>query len=181
MQIEDGKGSGKRVEIDSLNRLMAMGIIKSEEAYISENDGEAYVWKAAGADIDATDTALSVTNDSKTKKLHITKAYIWVDVPTAIDFHLPAYVTPAGTAVTGISLNRSKDQTADATAKGDETAMSQANVILTLHSDENANQTGWGTWVDFEGKLILGYHDTLAIDIESEPGDYEAAIFGYFK
>lgn len=180
MQIQDGKGSGKAAEVDNLNRLVAMGIIKSEEAFISENDGESYVWKAAGADIDAADTALSVTNDSKTKKLYITKVYIWVDVATAIDFHLPTYVTPAGTAITGISLNRSKDQTADATAKGDETAMSQANVILTVHSGEEATSQK-GQWIDFDGKLILGYHDTLAIDIESEPGDYECSIFGYFK
>ncbi len=162
--------------------------VNSEGAiYIKKPDEiEAYAWTTATADIDAGDTAFLICNTSTSKHLHIVRAFVRVDVATELDWHFPSYSDSfSGTAVTGIPLNRQKTSSAPPVlAYADETANSQANLFMTnyLHVATNGQTTcSVGQWIDFGGMIVLGYHDSLAVDIGSEPGAFNLALFGYFE
>jgi hypothetical protein len=161
--------------------------------YASREGGDAYTWTAVSADINTGDTGLYLVNDSTTEKLFITKIYVWADVAVQFKIHCPAYATPAGgSLVTGVNLNRTSGNVASATARADETAstFAAANVITTVrntyYSRGNGDDlvdipaAGQGQWIDYEGGLILGLHDSVAIDIIGESAAFECTIVGYY-
>lgn len=178
MQIEGT--SGARLDVMD-GRALVDSLSKTPLAIASER-GDAFSWTAVTADIDTGDTALLVANDNPNKKLHVTKIYCWADVAVQFKIHCPAYAAPAGTAVVGNNLNRGSGNVAMATAKADESAntFAAANTVLTLHSNELATDQK-GLWADFEGALILDYHQSVAVDIIGESGAFECTIFGYFE
>lgn len=180
MKIEDGR-TGRTVEVNDYSQMMVEAAAKSAFAKASER-GDAFSWTAVSADIDAGDTALLVCNDSQERKLRITQVYGWCDVAQQFKVHVPAYPTLAGTAVVGVCLNRKLLKTAPATAKADETGntFAAANTILTMRNNEVGTDQ-FECKFDFEGALILGYHDSVAIDLVAEPGAFECSIYGYFE
>ncbi len=179
--IKDGKGRGYLAEVNKLQELMVNSRSYSPMAKASEL-GDAFVWVAVSADIDAGDTALLVCNDSQTRKLRIGKVYAWCDVAQQFKIHLPSYPTLAGTAVVGKCLNAMLNKTAEATAKADETGntFAAANTIITLRNNELATDE-FSVSHDFEGGVILGYHHSIAVDLIAEPGAFECAIFGWYE
>jgi hypothetical protein len=174
--------TGKGMTVNDEGRAEVNAIRIPKIAATSENHGEAYTWTAISADIDTGDTALYVVNNSTTKKLHITKIYVWADTAVQFKIHVPAYVTPAGgSEVVGVNLNRDSGNAAEATARADETAcvFAAANVITTIRNNEVGSDQ-FGEWVDYEGALILGYHDSVAVDLIGETAAFECTIMGYF-
>lgn len=142
--------------------------------------GKAFAWNAISANIDTGDTALAVRNDSTTELLVIEKLYVWCDVEAQFDVHLiTASYTSAGTAVTGVCLNKSTPTVATATAHADETGNTQGNIILTLHTNETATDQ-FGIDYDFKGSVILGQGQAIGVDIINEPGAFECTIIGYY-
>jgi len=180
-QIEDGVGSGKLAKVNDENHLSVEAVTHSRFSASSDNHGTAFSWTAVSADIDTGDTMLLVANNSTTQNLHINKIYVWADVPAQFKVHVPAYVTPAGTTVVGVNLNRTSGKVADATAMADETAnvFAQANVITTVRNNE-ATADEFGQWIDYEGALILGYHQSVAVDIIGESAEFQCTITGFF-
>lgn len=164
--------------LDELLKILAVG--KSEMAYVSKVDGRTFSWSAVSADIDAGDTALLLCNDDPERKLYIAKVNLWCDVAQQFTIHSPAYATFAGTAVVGTNLNRASSNIALATAKADETANTQGTIITTVRNNELATDV-FAVDVDFEGALVLGYHQSVAVDLVAEPGAFEATIYGYYK
>jgi len=171
--------SGNIADVDSNNKLIVAASILPAIAASAHEDREAYAWTSVTANIDATDTAILLCNNSTSKHLHVTKAYIYSDVPSQLQFHFPAYPTLAGTAITGMALNRTSGIVADATCIGDETGNTQANIFLTISSNELTTDQH-GIWVNLEGAVILGYHDCIAIDVVAEAAAYNAGFIGYF-
>lgn len=180
-QIEDGTGSGSQVLVDDEHRLHTVAACSPNISVVSDQHGESYTWTATSVDLAAGATALWLSNESTTRKLYITKIYVWADVPTQFAIHVPAYVAPAGTLVTGVNLNRTSGNAADALAYANETnnVYAAANVITMLRNNE-ATADEFGQWVDFEGALILGYHDPLAIDLIADTAAFECHIRGFF-
>lgn len=180
MIIQDGTGGGYSAKVTQDMRLLthAVSISPIQEASLK---GDAFSWNAINANIDTGDTALLVRNDSTTQYLVIDRIYVWTDVSSDIDIHLTdgAAFTPTGTAVTGVCLNRSKPKTAQATAKADETANTQGNIILTLQCNETATDI-FAIDYDLKGALILDQNDCVAVDIVDEPGAFECTIWGYY-
>lgn len=176
MEIEYGnevaKVIGGRLSIDT----------RTDFQRISEDDAEAYSWTSVSADIDTGDTALLVCNNSNTKKLHIEKVYCWTDVAAQFKIHVPAYPTLAGTAVTGVNLNRGSTNEANGVAYTDETGNTFAagNVITTIRNNEVGTDQ-FGEWVEYGGAVILAYHDCIAIDIIGEGAAFECTVIGYYK
>ena len=169
----DQQGSHGRLEVSSRS---------ADRIHYAAREGDAYTWTAISADIDTGDTALYVVNDSTTKGLYITKIYMWADVPAQFKIHCPAYVLPAGgQVVVGVNMNRTAGAAAQATSRADETGnvFAAANVITTLHTNELTTDIR-GQWVDYGGALILGYHDSVAVDIIGESAAFECTIMGYF-
>jgi len=171
--------TGNILNVVSKGRLPVQASGESEFAASSWIDGDAYCWATATADIAATETAILLCNNSTTKHLHIVKAYMYSDVPTQLQWHFPAYPTLAGTAITGVNLNRTSKNVAPASCYADETGNTQANIFMTVSTNEVTGDQR-GLWLDFESAIILYYHDCIAMDVVADGAAFEAAIFGYF-
>lgn len=193
MIIEDGVGTGQKAAVTGSNRLDVSARVGPRIFYASRDNGDAYTWTAVSADINTGDTALYLVNDSTTERLFITEIYVWADVATQFKIHCPAYATPAGgSVVVGVNLNRESGSVALATARADETAnaFAAANVITTVRNtyyvrgngDDLVDiaAAGGGQWIDYEGALVLGYHDAVAVDMIGETAAFECTIKGYF-
>jgi hypothetical protein len=174
MIIEDGRGSGRKAEVDSHNHLKTHSVSELAIAEASEQDGDAYAWTAS-ADIDATDSILWLRNDSTTQNLIIDTISISSDAAGSWFIYCPENVTPDGTTVTGVNLNRASSKVALATCKRDNTTAVLANYIFYGH-----NQVAETVVMQLRGALVLGYLDCVAIDITTEPALAQATILGYF-
>jgi len=167
-------------DVNDDKQLLTRAVCVSAIHEASLNGSEAFAWNAVSADIDAADTALAVRNDSNTKYLVIEKLYVWSDVATAVDVHLiTADYTSAGTAVTGVCLNKASPTVADATAHADETGNTQGDIIITLHSNELATDQ-FAIDYDFKGSVILGDNQAIGVDLVANSGAFECTIIGYF-
>jgi len=173
MNIEDGEGTGSLVGVDT-HRLKTSSRNNPRIWYESVEHGQAFTWSNATYDYDAADTILAVQNDSATKLLHIYQIHIEGDTETAFTIHCPKNVTMAGTAVTGVNLNRTSANVADATAKADETGNSQANVIYRSLMLAKTKQI-----IEIPG-LVLGKNDVIAVDFTTDGGAALVDIVGYF-
>lgn len=181
-QIEDGVGKGYKAGVDSENRLYTKSTAHSPIHHISELNGLAYSWTAVSADIDAGDTALLIVNTDPDRSLNIDSLYVWSDVATQFKIHFPVYSASfTGTAVTGLNLNRISNKTALASAYADETAnvLVAANTVLTLRTNELATDQFGIVMRSIDG-IILGYHDSIAIDVVAESAAFECTIWGYY-
>jgi hypothetical protein len=183
MQVLDGKGRGYNAEVNSDNQLSTRAVSISALHQASLN-GEAFAWNAVTYDPDAADTLLLVRNDSSTKYLVIDKIYVRCDTATAVDVHLvTANFTAAGTAVTGVCLNKASATVADATAKADETGNTQGDIILTayLHLAVNAQATtSVAQMIDLEGAVILGDDQAIGVDLVTASTAAECTIIGHY-
>lgn len=142
--------------------------------------GNAFSWNAITENLAAAGTALLVRNNSGTKYLVIEKIYVYSDVATSVDVHLvTADFTAAGTAVTGVALNKAKSAVADATAYANETGNTQGDIIVTLHTQElTTAQEGFD--YNLNGAVILGDNQAIGVDIVEDSAAFECTIFGYF-
>lgn len=182
MLIEDGKGDGNIALVNDDNQLLTKAVSLSEFAYAARN-GDAYAWTAVTSDIGTGDTALAVKNNSRSRKLHITKVYAWADAPVIFKIHTPIPCTfSGGDEITAVPLNRSIIKAADAQGYDDEegTTFADANVIAAMHTNENTDDQHGVVW-DFEGAIVLGYADIIAVDVIGETTAYNCTIMGYYK
>jgi len=166
---------GLAAKVNSENQLYTKSTEQSRALFHSMK-GKAFSWTTATLDIDANDTALAVRNDSTTEKLVITKISIQSSIETVVILHFPqvAY-TPTGTAVTGVCLNDSSTNIALATAKADETANTQGSIFRRLETQANIPVE-----ISTDGIIVLGYQDSIAIDLVADCADVHATIEGYF-
>lgn len=175
--------AGLQAKVTAQNELSCKGVAYSalHEASLA---GNAFSWHAETADLIAEDTALAVGNESKTKLLVIVGCYIRCDLATQVDFHFPAYPTWAGTAVTGVNLNKASSNIADATAYADETGNSIGDIFLTGYHHVATNgetTTSVPVFYNFEDMVILGEHDVVAVDVvENTAAAFECTFIGYY-
>lgn len=143
-------------------------------------DGDAYAWTNATYDPDAHDTILGVQNTSTTRDLHIQKA--WVNSDTASQFvvHTSSGVTMAGTAVTGVNLNRGSSNAAPATAKADETGNGQQAASYTGRIMTGYVAADGLVEIDLSG-LVLPYNWMVGIDLTAAATGSVMTIWGFFK
>lgn len=147
--------------------------------------GDAYAWNAISANIDATDNILLIENQSDSRLLVISFAYIQADVVGQTDFKLcdMTGLTMDGTVVTAVNLNRSSIKKPDAMANSDDTQSAAATVFFTYYQHfQTAAQTTTApiARIDFEDSIVLGKNDAFGIDQVTEPGGFEATAFGYY-
>jgi len=174
MLLEDGTGKGYKAAVDSHNHLETHAIAELAIADASEKHGDAYAWTAS-ANIGATDSILWLRNDSTTQNLIIDTISVSSDAAGSWFVYCPENVTPDGTTVAGVNLNRSSSKVALATCKRDNTTAVLANYIFYGH-----NAAAETVVVQLRGALVLGYSDCVAIDITTEPALAQATILGYY-
>jgi hypothetical protein len=173
-QIEDGKGTGRRAEVNSSNQLVVKAVAETFFESASE-EGKAYNWSSDLVDIDANDTVLLVKNTSDID-LHIESISIANgSVASEYTVHIPTTeVTVTGTTVTGTNLNTASSNVADATAASDETNNTQGNVVFTrfmaVDSNEKINTAG----------LILGKNKSVAVDVVADTSESAVTIRAHY-
>lgn len=141
-------------------------------------NGLAYSWASEVTDIDATDTILLVRNTSSSYSLCIEKVVIEAaNAATEVEIHCPSDTTTAlaGTAVTGVSLNRAYDKTCEALAKADETALSQGAIVDRTYVYANTIKE-----IDYSGVIELDTNKSIGIDVKAETTAVMAVIWGFF-
>jgi len=182
MIIYSGTGNGYSATVNDENRLHVDAHTLSKFAAVSKEDSDAYSWTAISADVAAGVGGIHLVNTSSTKNLHIGKIFLWADVPTQFKIWSPAtYTVPNGTSIVGLNLNRSSSSAAEATCTANETsnAFAAAQTLLTVRNNE-ATADEFGLSVDFDGALILGYHNAVAVELVADTAAFECTIFGYF-
>ena len=175
IHIEDGTGQGYIAKVDDNNHLNTHSVTENECHFISDEKGYTFSWSNVSYDYDAGDTILLVRNDDTDRHLHICYIDISGDTNTEVVIHCPDNITPAGTTVTAVNLNRMSGNTANATAKADENTNSQGNIIWRGRILANTVKR-----VTFDACVILGYHDSIAIDFVTNGGAADVDIIGYF-
>jgi len=175
MLMEDGRGSGRKAEVDKHYRLTTYCTVVNEVSHQSEQHGAAYTW-THDYNYDAADTILWLRNDSTTQNLLIDKIVMASNVATQVTIHSPTGTTAAGTEIIGVNLNRQSGNVALATAKGDETGNTQANVIVEALVPANIPAI-----MPVEGAIILGYFDEIAVDFVTVGTMGTVTFRGYYK
>ena len=139
-------------------------------------DGQAYSWANVTYDAAANDTILLVKNTSTTHNLHIDQIWCHGDTTTTVAVFWASGVTPAGTTVTGVNLNTTSSNTAEATAKGDETGNSGgSNVWVGSIPADNA------TPVLISSGLILASGYSIGVDYATDGGEALVTIIGHYE
>ena len=155
-------------------KLKTFSTTETESFYISKTNGEAYTWSVA-YDYAAADTLIWLRNDSTTKILIIETIILSSDTATQFILHFPVNATPAGTAVTGVNMNRGSVNVAEATCYRDETNNTQANVIHQGIIDANATIV-----VPVRDSFILYHNDCVAVDYVTAGTLGTVTIKGYY-
>ena len=176
-QIEDGKGTGNRAQVNKENQLAVSAVVVTELEDESEENGQAYNWSSDIISINGGDTVLLVKNTSDTD-LHI--EYVEVaNGATASEYtlHLPtAEVTlSGGSVVTGTNLNTGSSNVADALSRSDEEGNAQGNVIGTVWLAIDRNHK-WPT-----PGLILGKNKSIGVDVVVTTAETAATIVGHYE
>ena len=174
--LYDGTGGGKGAKVTDQNQLKVTTASAIHEAALR---GDAFSWNSVSYVPAAGDTILLVNNDSDSRLLVINRIYLYSDVPTAVDIHFPAAATWAGTAVTGVNLNRTSNKVAPAASYTDETGNTQGTICITLHTNEVATDQ---FSIDFPtgDAIVLGEDDSIGIDLVANAGEEECTIIGYY-
>ena len=193
MIINDGTGGGYAVGVTEENRLDVNACMGTRLYYASRVHGDSYTWTTVSADLGAGVASIFLTNNSTTQNLFIEKMYLWADVVTQFKIWSPAtYTAQDGTAITGLNLNRASANAADATCTANESnnAFAAAQTICTIRNTRyvraQAADTvgvaapGEGQWVEFDGALILGYHNAVGVELVADTAAIEATIIGHF-
>ena len=174
-QIEDGKGGGKRAEVNEENQLVVASVSQSELEHESEENGAGFNWSSDIVDVAGNGTVLLVKNTSDTE-LHIECVKISNgSLASEYTVHLPTTeVTVTGTTVTGTNLNTSSSNVADASAASNESNNSQGNVIGTIFAAVDSNHS-----VEVPG-LILGKNKSIAVDVVENTTESAVSIIGHY-
>ncbi len=176
--IEDGKGRGYKSEVNAEQELVVRAITEEEIEHASATLGSAFSWDSTEKDIDTGDTMLFVKNTG--------------DVPLVLDRATingsnvvctwtlligSATTTPAGgAAVEGVNLNQTfSAQSADATARSDETAVADGTIIDRIKTPINNTVE-----VNLHG-VILGKGHYIQVNQITESTSGSVILFGHFE
>ena len=142
-------------------------------------DGRAYSWSNATYDYTAVDTVLAVENNSATHDLKIKRIFITGSTATQFVVHTSTGTTIAGTAVTGVNMNRNSGSAATATAVATETGNTQSTAYLgKLICGRFANNGLVDIPVD--GAIVLPNDTNIGIDLTTDGTAANCTIWGYF-
>lgn len=181
----DRRGNGYLASVNSGEQLLTRSVIISALAEAALR-GDAYSWRTKlmlGLPDGAT--GLCVINNSSSKYLVISSAYVWTGVARQVKFHLPAPGVWAGTVVDGVNLNTNYANSSPAFGYANETGniFVAANTIETVYLPVLTNgepTTGLGVHINFNDAVILGNNDALAADWFLGAGKIECTFVGYF-
>lgn len=185
-QIDDGKGSGNRAEVNEFNQLVTKAVTNCDCKVNSEDQKQSYEF-ATGEFISVTTTAehalLYIKNTSSVKHMHIHEIRT---CGTATQKWLLYKNDTAGTIVTDataaveVNHNFSSSNVADADVyKGADGKTRSGGAIMSQHINEEGHSE-----VSYEGALILGQNDSITLTVQNvDSATKEACIrvHAYFE
>ena len=172
--IKDGTGAGYLAGVDVEHRLRVYATTESEISHESESNNRAYTWTYA-YDYDANDTILWLKNISSSHNLIINKVGVSSDTTTQFVAHFPKDTVYAGTLVTGVNVNRSSNNPADALCYGNETGNTRGDIEVQGFIAANAFAL-----IPQDGSVILGIGNEFAIDLVTAGTMGIVTIRGYY-
>jgi len=177
LQIEDGTGTGAKVKVEADNALLVDAHTIPRGAFVSEQDGQTYAWTSTDA-TSAAEESIYVQNTSSDSELHIDKIILAGVEATVHAVLLVTGGTPAGTTITGVNMNKGSSNTAAATALGN--AAVTGSVVGDIVAQAYHAALGSMT-IDFEGELILGQDDAIAVrTVAGTDGIVYITIIGFY-
>ena len=173
--IEDGKGRGFKASVSSVNRLNVSSK-SNPRAYYNSRDGEMYTFHSSYS-ASSGDVVLYIKNDNPDKNFVVTG--IWLGGANAAVWEFfQASGTATGTDVTGVQLNFTSGNTAQATSKGNAAVSGTANEATIAKFRTPATASGDA---DFRETLILGNKDAIGIIYTGTAGAIEITVGGHFE
>lgn len=165
-QIEDGKGSGKKASVSTVQRLNVSAKTKNRLFYISRDDGLAYNAVMPSFSGTAGDYVFYLKNTAADKNLYINNIeYHSLQAVSWKVFQVTG-TAAAGTVITPVNLNLGSGRPAEVTAMGGAatiTGLTVGNQLGTHRTQATGDgQQDWG------GGLILS--PSTAIMIEYDAG-----------
>jgi hypothetical protein len=173
--VEDGKGTGIKVGVNKAHQLNVHAITNPFLQYESEANGNAYTWcSGIVSGSTAGDTILLLKNTS-VGLLHIDRIDISCLTAEIFTVHIPStVVTVTGTTVSGVNLNSSSGNIAEASAASDETDNTQGSVLSVVQLAANSPHT-----IDVRG-LFLDKNKSLAVDVTTGGINVSCTIYGHY-
>ncbi len=168
--VTDGKGTGKKAQVDNTNRLLTRSISESIQHAHSHNDGQAYQVIGTATLSSGTITAIHLKNTSTT--LDIVVTYIRHQIldqsggtafPNASNYYriaLGRTYSSDGTAVTPVNLNTNSANEAEATVYNNSpTLAGTAQEIDRWYTKAEGDMNLFNK----EGSIIIGQNGTLEL------------------
>ena len=178
MTIIRDASTNRAAEVNSESELVVRAITEPEIEHASGKLGTAYSWYSGERDTPAAGTMLWLRSDSDIP-LILDKVFINGDDSAVTVWEIAigdVAATAAGTAITGVNLNRShKSDLADATAFAIETGHAQGDVLMTVNTITSGHTT-----IDLTGVILLKNH-FIQIDTVTNNDTGSATIFGHFE
>lgn len=164
--IEDGKGSGRKCSVSSVQRLNVSSKTQPRIFYASRDSGLAYNMVTESASTAAGVYTLYIKNSSTTANMFVsvlefhsandTKWKIWQVSGTAA----------GGTSNVPAELNLSKSIPADVVAM-DNSGGAITGLTNVQQIGSHRNQANGDSGMDFQGALILGPNDAIAVEMDT--------------
>ncbi len=176
--IEDGKGTGKKAQVDDENRIQVRSLSETIQHSISHSNREAYQVIGTATLSSGTVTAIHITNNSTTKDVIVT--YVRHQIidqsggtafPNAFNYYRIAlgrtYVS-GGTEIIPININTSSANTAEMTVYNNAPLLTgTAKEIDRFYTKAEGDMNIFNK----EGSVILGFNGTLELSYIGDQTD----------
>lgn len=143
--------------------------------------GDAYSWSTLTFDPDAHDTVAAVENTDPDRDLFIEAIFASSDTASQIQVFEASGVTMAGTAVTGVNLNRASGRVAKAIAKADETGNNEQAGGYTKLLFRELLAANTAKRMAVEGAIVIPYGKMIGIDLTTAATGAAMTIVGWFE
>ena len=155
--IRDGSGKGYLAHVDTDGRLHTHSRVTDEATSISQTEGELYSW-TTNHDVGADEYVMCIRNNNQTKHLCIETIRACNDTATNFSVGFGTWATVGGGAeVVGANANSDSGNVAQATCHITATNFTpDATPLLQSVTGASTERT-----YRPEGKILLGYHDTI--------------------
>ena len=144
-------------------------------------DGRAFSFASVTYDPDAHDTILGVQNTSTTHLLKVQSLVFTSDTASLIQVFTATGVTMAGTAVTGVNLNRCTNRVAEGTAKCDETGNSEQGSSYPTKLLQKQVAANTLEVIAVNGGIVLPYGHMVGVDLTTAATAANATLLAWFE
>jgi len=166
--IEDGGGKNGLVGVSKNQRFNTSSRATPREFYSSRDDGLAYTAVYPSMTLAAGDICAYLKNTSSTRNLFVGNVVVGGVADGSYKIFKVTGTAASGGAVTPVPLNLSKSIPAEATAMEGDTSITGLTFGSQLSFLRHPALSGAGE--KFEGSLILGPGDAIAIEMDAGTG-----------